>query len=91
MKVQVNNNVIEIRENYIIVRDGRLWNKNTGNNEGIDGDVVEYKIGGAKYKGHVVGYTDHQFVTTKEWGAVVLSSDSARFVKYTHNNKVTIV
>ena len=89
MKVKVNDKVIDINESYIQVVDGRLKNYNTGRDEGIEGDEVEYKHGRYFYKGHVVGYTNYQFVETKEWGRVVLEADNARWVKYTHKNRVT--
>ena len=88
MKVQVNDKVIEIAEGYIKVIDGRLKNFNTGRDEGIEGDVVEYKHGNKWYKGHVVGYTNYQIVETEEWGRIVLEANAARNVSYTHINRI---
>jgi len=88
MKVKVQNKVIDIDECYIQVVDGRLKNFNTGCDEGIEGDEVEYKHGKDHYKGHVVGYTNYQLVETEEWGRVILGANEARFAKYTHKNKV---
>ena len=91
MKVQVQDKVIDIDESYITVVDGKLRNYNTGHDEGIEGDEVEYTRGDSKYKGHVVGYTNYQFIETAEWGRIILEADNARRVKYTHINKVSII
>ena len=75
------------------VRNGILWNCNTGYDEGVDGDLVEYTICGAVYKGHVKGYTCYQFIETEEWGKVVLSVTEyqQRPPVFTHHTKVQLV
>lgn len=77
------------------VRDRVLFNMNTGHDEGVEGDIVEYSISGTQdrhfYKGHVVGSTCYQFIETKEWGKVVLPAEDARRVRYTHVTPVELV
>ena len=89
MKIQVNDRVIDIAEGYIKVIDGRLKNLNTGRDEGVEGDIVEYSHGNKRYKGHVVGYTNYQLIQTEEYGPVVLEASAARNVSYTHINRIT--
>ena len=70
--------------------DGVLWNFNTGREEGVEGDVVEYTKTGVKYSGHVEGYTCYQLIHTKEWGGVVLSAREYD-AKFYHKFKVVQV
>ena len=75
MKIKVNDEVIELSDMCRWeVRNGVLYNLNTKHDEGVEGDEVEYSRGDIKYRGHVEGYTCYQFVSTKEWGKVILSA-----------------
>lgn len=88
MKIKVNGEVIELTDFCSWkVRHGVLHNLNTKHDEGVEGDEVEYTYGGVKYRGHVVGYTCYQFITTKEWGGVVLSA-AEYDPHFTHITKV---
>ena len=55
---------------------GGLFNHNTGLPEYMDGDLIEYVKDGSSglkwYRGHVAGYTNNQFVPTREHGMAVL-------------------
>jgi len=69
-----------------------LYNLNLNHYEGVDGDIVKYIHNGVFYKGHVVGYTCGQFVATKEWGKVVLSSSEYRnSIIFIHMTDVELV
>ena len=88
MKIKVNGEIIELTNMCRWkVRNGVLYNLNTMHDEGVEGDEVEYTHGDTRYRGHVVGYTCYQFVSTKEWGNVVLSAASYN-PHFTHNTKV---
>lgn len=67
---------------------GTLFNHISKKYEGIEGDMVIYDtyIDGEKVKvcGTIIGYTDHQLVKTKEYGAIVLSGDEGRTKKIIH-------
>ena len=90
-KIKVNGQVIELTDMcHWNVRNGVLWNMNTLREEGVEGDIVEYKHGDTRYCGHVVGYTCYQFVTTEEWGSVILSTTDPR-PTFTHISKVEMI
>lgn len=89
-KIKVNENVYELTDCcQWEIRQGVLWNVNTNHDEGVDGDIIEYTICDKVYKGHVVGCTCYQFISTVEWGKVILSAADYN-VKFTHNTKVEI-
>jgi len=52
---------IDVKEDYLTVNDKRLYNTNTKQFEGIDGDIIHFEItkNGSKYivSGMVEGYT----------------------------------
>lgn len=92
-KIKVNGEVIELMDCCKWgVRSKILYNLNTLRDEGVDGDVVEYQRstphGKVNYRGHVVGYTCYQFITTKEWGEAILEAEDAKNVVYYHNTPV---
>lgn len=87
-KVKVKDQVIKLTDmTHWEVRHGVLYNLNTKHDEAVEGDIVEYTIGESKYRGHVKGYTCHQFVETYEWGLVVLSAADYN-VRIIHQTKV---
>jgi len=73
------------------VKNGVLWNDNTSRDEGVEGDSVDYKIGDTRYRGHVVGYTCCQCITTQEFGSVVIPANDLKYVHFTHQTKVEMV
>lgn len=91
-RVEFNGKVVELLDFcQWEVRNGVLWNLNTNHDEGVDGDIVEYYIDGVRYLGHVDdGYTCYQFIHTKEWGGVCLSSNEYN-VTFTHVTPVKLV
>lgn len=87
-KIKVNDQIIELSSSCRWeIRNGVLWNLNSERDEGVEGDVVDYESGGIRYRGHVVGYTCYQFISTQEWGSVVLSTTEPK-PKFTHVSKV---
>lgn len=87
-KIKVNDQIIELSSSCRWeIRKGVLWNLNTGRDEGVEGDVVDYESGGIKYHGHIDGYTCYQIIPTKEWGGVVLSTTDPK-PQFTHVSKV---
>lgn len=84
MDMEKSERLEEIKENlprYIkLGEDNRLHNVNTGRMEGIEGDVVDYTVSvygiDVVQSGHVIGYTDYQFVNTEEYGAVILTREN---------------
>lgn len=74
------------------VRNSVLYNLNTGHDEGVENDIVEYTSNGTRYKGHIIGSTCYQFIETVEWGRVILSAEDARnTVHYTHCTPVELI
>lgn len=68
MIIEVNKDYkIEIKEDYLVVKDKKLYNTKTKEFEGVEGDIIEFKFstGGGKelgYRGYVDGYTSDKFV-----------------------------
>ncbi len=90
-KIKVNNKIIELSDSCRwSIKDNVLWNENTGRREGVEGDLVTYQIGGVMYQGHVVGYTCHQLIETKDFGPVVLSANEC-CPSFVHRSKVEAV
>lgn len=90
-KIKANDKVYELSDICKWeVRNGILWNFNSKHDEGVDGDEIIYTNGGVKYRGHVEGYTCYQFVSTKEWGKVILSAAEMdeTGVTFVHNTPV---
>lgn len=90
-KIKVNDQVYELSGMCKWeVRNNILWNLNTKHDEGVDGDEIIYSNGGIRYRGHVEGYTQGQFVATKEWGKVILSAVEMdeKGVTFVHNTPV---
>lgn len=90
-RIKVNGHIIELTTCcHWGVIDGILHNYNTGLDEGVEGDIVEYSCGNKWYKGHVKGYTCHQWITTEEWGSVCLSAKECPPL-ITHKTKVELI
>lgn len=71
------------------VRDGILWNLNTNHDEGVDGDFITYNCGNGEIKnGTVEGCTCYQFVSTKEYGKVILPAQNYQ-VSFIHHTPVS--
>lgn len=64
MKIKVNGDyVFDIKEDYLMIKDKKLFNTNTKQYEGVEGDIVSFKYktnsGEIKgYRGYVDGYTN---------------------------------
>lgn len=63
MKIEINNStVLDIKEDYLIIKNNRLFNTTTKQFEGVDGDIVTFYVktssGGKSWtRGTVDGYT----------------------------------
>lgn len=83
--------IIQSLPSYIRYENGRLFNLNSRQPEGIEGDYVTYydydKGERILKKGTVIGYTNYQVVMTKEWGMTILSAEDARTKRIEHKNK----
>ena len=90
-KIKVNDKIYELSDMCKWeVRNGILWNLNSKHDEGVDGDEITYTNGGIRYRGHVEGYTCYQFISTKEWGKVILAAAEMdeKGVTFVHNTPV---
>ena len=64
MKIKVNNEyVMEVNEDYLIVKDKKLYNTKTKKFEGVEGDIISFKYKHSAdtirgYRGYVDGYTN---------------------------------
>ena len=88
MKIKVKDQIIELSGMCRWeIRSGVLYNLNTKHDEGVDGDIIEYSTGIARYRGHVKGYTCYQFIETYEWGGIILSAADYN-ATFTHQTKV---
>lgn len=59
MKIQVNGGeIVNVTENNLVVRDEKLFNLDTKQFEGVDGDLVEIRQPGIIRRGSVDGYTN---------------------------------
>ena len=70
MEIKVNGRWITVNEPYLHVRDNRLYNTKTKEEEGVDGDIVEFKEkreDGRTWivKGDVDGYTNGKEIRLK--------------------------
>lgn len=93
-RIKVNNDVIKLSPCcHWGVDNGILRNLNTGFDEGVEGDIVEYEINGVKYRGHVKGYTCYQMITTEEFGSVCLSAKEyhEHTPLFIHQTKVELI
>ena len=89
-KIKVNGEIIELTDCcHWKVLNGVLWNLNTQRSEGVEGDIVTYRVGNQHYRGHVEGYTCYQIITTHEWGTSVLSAQDF-YAEYTHLSPVEV-
>ena len=85
------------------VREGRLFNLNTGRFEAVEGDIayvphsIPYEIDG--FGGHVrteyieetvKGYTCYQMIETDK-GPRILDAEHARKIVYSHKSKVEMI
>ena len=92
MKVRVieTGDIIEISSHYITVKDGVLFNHNTGHSEAVGGDIVTSE--GKEYHITKGQYTDFQILPCEEakteHHCVVLSAISARRKNIRHINHV---
>ena len=58
MLIEINNSTkIDIKEDWLVVKDGKLYNATTKKYEGIDGDIISFLNGNMITKGTVDGYT----------------------------------
>lgn len=71
-KVKIKNKIYKVP---FEVRDNLLFNPNTREFEGADGDIVTVTRYGLAERGHVKGYTDYQIVPTYEWPTRVVSAN----------------
>ena len=68
MTIEINREEkLEIKEDYLVVKDKKLYNTKTKEFEGIDGDIVEFNVMAkdgkeSGYRGYVDGYTTDKFV-----------------------------
>lgn len=91
MKVKVKDKIIEV-PNYFKIKDNHLFNPNTREYEGVDGDIVTVTQYGLSERGHVKGYTEHQIVPTYEWPTRVVSAEGLHNgtckIKFIHQTPV---
>ena len=58
MVIETSNSVkLDIKEDYLVVKDKKLYNTKTKKYEGLDGDIVSFMNGNMLTKGTVDGYT----------------------------------
>ena len=68
MIIEVNKEYkIEVKEDYFIVKDKKLYNTRTKEFEGVEGDIVEFSFTAENgkpsgYRGYVDGYTTDKYV-----------------------------
>lgn len=83
MKVEIieTGEQFEITVPYIIVKNKKLYNKNTECYEAVKGDIVETDDNSYTVS---EGYTNFQLIPCNDYG-IVLSARDGRFKKITHN------
>lgn len=58
MVIETSNSVkLDVKEDYLVVKDKKLYNTKTKKYEGLDGDIVSFLNGNMLTKGTVDGYT----------------------------------
>ena len=82
--------IVEIKDKYIIVKDGYLFNKNTKKEEAISGDVVIYED--RQYRVKRGYYTNFQFIPYERQDDIdailVITAKDAHRKMIVHNSKV---
>ena len=91
MMVKIKDEVCEIPV-YMEVRDGKLYNNNTKQFEGADGDIAVVTEYGEEKRYTVKQYTDYQIIPNYEGRTRVLSAQELRdgrtILRYIHNTEV---
>lgn len=72
-----NGKVINVAEDYMVVKNNMLFNENTKLYEGVDGDVVKVKTDGEICKHRVSGYTKFTVIPTRKIGTIEISEEDA--------------
>ena len=80
---------------YMEVRDGKLYNNNTKQFEGVDGDVAVVIENGEEKRYTVKQYTDYQVLPNYEGKTRILSAQELRdgrtILNYIHNTECEVV
>ena len=91
MQVRINGDLfLNIQEDYLIVRDNRLFNTKTGSFEAVDGDIIEFitKKGDIRlwHRGFVEGYTNGENIRLR--GVFTTKYDNIIHKEIEHISKV---
>ena len=80
---------------YMEVRDGKLYNNNTKQFEGVDGDIAVVTEYGEEKRYTVKQYTDYQVLPNYEGKTRILSAQELRdgrtILNYIHNTECEVV
>ena len=80
---------------YMEVRDGKLYNNNTKQFEGVDGDIAVVTEYGEEKRYTVKQYTDQQVLPNYEGNTKILSAQELRdrrtILNYIHITEVQVV